>query len=85
MARAHDRNGKARYEWSVEKCSKELRVHGRFKPPNGWRVSGEPRRDAQGRVRCTRGLGGATTAASPGTMFICWAIDSTYPDRYSTD
>ena len=26
--------------------------------PNGWRVSGEPRSEAQGRVRCTRGLGG---------------------------
>ena len=25
--------------------------------PNGWRVSGEPRSEAQGRVRCTRGLG----------------------------
>ena len=28
-----------------------------FGPPNGWRVSGEPRSEAQGRVRCTRGLG----------------------------
>jgi hypothetical protein len=26
-------------------------------PPNGWRVSGEPRSEAQGRVRCTRVLG----------------------------
>jgi hypothetical protein len=25
--------------------------------PNGWRVSGELRREAEGRVRCTRGLG----------------------------
>ena len=26
-------------------------------PPNGWRVSGEPRRETEGRVRCTRVLG----------------------------
>ena len=29
-----------------------------LEPPNGWRVSGEPRSEAQGRVRCTRVLGG---------------------------
>ena len=32
--------------------------------PNGWRVSGEPRSEAQGRVRCTRGLG-RTSARIP--------------------
>ena len=32
-------------------------------PPNRWRVSGEPRSEAQGRVRCTRMLGATVLTA----------------------
>ena len=34
-------------------------------PPNGWRVSGEPRGEAEERVRCTRGLGHTLMCHSP--------------------
>ena len=30
-----------------------------FRPPNGWRVSGERRAEGDERVRCTRMMGGA--------------------------
>ena len=46
--------------------------------PNGWRVSGEARREAEGRVRCTRGLGRSTL----GPILSCANLDGeTIPER----